>query len=459
MATIRSINPATGEVIEEYQLIDTTRATLALEKAQAAFEVWWKTSVMQRANLIFNLSNILTKNRDRYARMITKEMGKPIKEALAEVDKCAWVCEYYAQNGPAFLISEPIFIESYKSFVRFDPLGVIMAIMPWNFPFWQVFRAAVPALLAGNVMVLKHASNVPGSSLLIEEIFKEAGFPEGVFQTLLISSSTALELIKNHIIKGVTLTGSSQAGAVVAKVASSQIKKSVLELGGSDPFVVFDDSDVQAAAKIAVKARMINTGQSCIAAKRFIVQRTIYDEFLDAFINNLKDLKMGDPLHDETSIGPMAREDLVADIKRQVDQSVKMGAKAVYTHQPPSEGFYFSPVVLTNISKDMPVWREETFGPAAPIMPFEDEDEALFLANDTEYGLGAAIWTSDEHRALRLASQIEAGSVAINDFVKSDPRLPFGGIKRSGYGRELSRYGLKEFVNIKSVVLHETDYE
>lgn len=450
---IRSINPFSEEIIQEYELVSFEQAAQAASEAKEAFLKWRTNTPAQRAWLIRSLAHVLEDKKEEFARIMTMEMGKIRREAIAEVEKCAWLCNYYAQEGPTALMPEPIYTEAMKSYVRFDPIGVVLAIMPWNFPFWQVFRAAVPAMLAGNTVILKHASNVLGCALKIEEIFQEAGFPENTFRTLIASSTVALRLIDEDLVDGVTLTGSAQAGSKVAETAGRRIKKVVLELGGSDPFIVFADADIKKAASVAVTARMLNAGQSCIAAKRFIVERPKFEKFRDEFIKEMKKLRIGDPADPDTGLGPMARADFVADLDRQLQDAVEKGADVVRTHEYSGPGYMFAPAVVTNTGPDMEVIREETFGPIAPIIPFDTVEEAIEIANSTPYGLGGAVWTSDLKRAEIVAANLDCGAVAVNDMVKSDPRMPFGGTKKSGMGRELSHYGLKEFVNIKSVVL------
>lgn len=450
---IRTINPFSEEVISEYELLGFDRAAKVTSDVKKAFLTWRTNTPAQRAWMIQSLSHVLEDKKDEFAEIMTLEMGKARREAVAEVEKCAWLCDYYAQTGPTALMPEPIYTEAMKSYVRFDPIGVVLAIMPWNFPFWQVFRAAVPAMLAGNTLVLKHASNVPGCALKIEGIFREAGFPKDTFRTLIISSTTALKLIDEDLVDGVTLTGSSQAGSKVAQTAGKRVKKVVLELGGSDPFIVFADADIKKAAKVAVTARMLNTGQSCIAAKRFIVEKDVFEEFKDQFIKTLKTLKMGNPTDPDTAFGPLARADFVVDLDRQLKDAIEKGADIVRTHEYKGPGYMFAPAVATNVSPDMAIFSEETFGPIAPIIPFSTVEEAVNIANSTPYGLGGAVWTSDLAKAEVVAANLDCGAVTVNDMVKSDPRMPFGGTKKSGMGRELSHYGLKEFVNIKSVVI------
>ena len=399
-----------------------------------------------------SVAGVLRTDRSRFAALLTSEMGKPIVEAEAEVDKCAWTATWFADNGERLLADEPIASTATESYVRFQPLGLILAVMPWNFPFWQAFRAALPALTAGNVMVLKHSSNVPQSALAIEEVFREAGVPEGVFQTLLIGSAAVERIIGDPRVAGVTLTGSDKAGELVAGAAGKVLKKAVLELGGSDPFIVLADADLDAAATVACRARNQNNGQSCIAAKRFIVEESVADGFEQRFTRAVAALKVGNPMDRANQVGPLAREDLVEDLERQVEESVRLGATALTGGKRiPGDGYYFEPTVLAGVRPGMPAYHEETFGPVAAVIRVKDADEALHVANDTDYGLGSNIWTSNVDRAKRLAEKVEAGLVFINGMVASDARLPFGGVKRSGYGRELSEYGIKEFTNIQTV--------
>jgi succinate-semialdehyde dehydrogenase/glutarate-semialdehyde dehydrogenase len=380
------------------------------------------------------------------------EMGKPIVQGEAEVEKCAWACNYYAEHGEAFLADQPRQTEASRSYVRFDPIGPVLTIMPWNFPLWQVFRFAAPALMAGNAGILKHASNVPRCALEIEEVFRDAGFPENLFRALLVGSDKVAAIIADSRIRAVTLTGSEGAGSKVAEQAGHHLKKTVLELGGSDPFIVLEDADIEKAAKTAADARLINSGQSCIAAKRFIVVDKVEDMFLRHFVSAMESRKMGDPLGRDTQVGPQARDDLRASLHRQVEESVKRGAKLLLGGRvPEGPGAFYPPTVLAAVNKGMPAFDEETFGPVAAVILAQDEADAIRLANDSPFGLGASLWTQDRERAERLVGQIEAGCVFVNEQVKSDPRLPFGGVKRSGYGRELSEYGMREFTNIKSV--------
>ncbi len=449
---MKAINPATNEVIKEYKEHSDNEVKQILEQADIEYKKWRQTDFAHRAKLMHKAADILRDKKEEYGKLISMEMGKPVTEAKAEVEKCAWVCDYYADNASTFLDDEIIESDASKSFVAFEPIGVVLAVMPWNFPFWQVFRFAAPGLMAGNAGVLKHASNVPGSALAIEEVFREAGFPENLFRTLMISSKKVDSVIENERIRAVTLTGSEPAGAAVASTAGKLIKKTVLELGGSDPYIVLDDAEIPACVKTSVKSRMINTGQSCIAAKRFIVVESKLKEFEEQHTATMKELKMGDPLKEDTEVGPLAREDLVKDLEKQVNESVEKGAKVLLGgERPDSPGAYYMPTVLTNVKKGMPAYGEETFGPVTAIIPVKDVDEAVEVANDSEFGLGGAVWTRDLKKGEEVARRVFTGAMFVNGLTKSDPRLPFGGVKKSGYGRELSHYGIKEFVNIKTI--------
>ena len=450
--SLESINPATGEVLERFDETSRPEVDRALSAAREAFLAWRTVPFVTRAQKMRAAARVLRERAATYARTMTLEMGKPIVQAEAEVEKCAATCDFYAQHAEAFLAPQPRETDATRSFVRFDPLGPVLAVMPWNFPFWQVFRFAAPALMAGNVGILKHASNVPRTALAIEEVFREAGFPQGVFSTVLVGSSAVASLIADPRIVAVTLTGSEGAGRKVAEQSGRELKKTVLELGGSDPFIVLADADLTVAARNAADARLINSGQSCIAAKRFIVVDAVADAFVDRFLRELSTRRMGDPLDRATQVGPQAREDLRDSLHGQVEQSVKRGAKVLLGGEiPTGKGAFYPPTLLTAVEAGMPAFDEETFGPVAAVIRANDETDAVRLANDSTLGLGASLWTQDRGRAERLAAEIEAGSVFVNGVVKSDARLPFGGIKRSGYGRELSEYGIREFVNIKSV--------
>ena len=455
MNVIRSVNPFTEKVMNEISLMSQAEVLSLVAKARQAYERWKATPVEERAAALKRLAGVLRTEKRNYATLITQEMGKPIKDAMAEVEKCAWLADYYSENGPKMLQPEMVQTEAKKSYVAFDPIGIILAIEPWNFPFWQVFRVGVPGTLAGNVVLLKHASNVPMTALAIEDAYRKAGFPENVFRTLLISPKEAIKLIDDDLVDAVSLTGSNRAGEEVGEHAGRRIKSLVLELGGSDPYIVLDDADVAKAGRTAANARMINSGQSCIASKRFIVMEPVAEEFTKHFIARLREMKVGDPMDETTDIGPVARKDILDGLKLQLRDAKAKGAEVVEVDVPFKTGYFMPPCVVLKTTPNMQVLSEEVFGPIAPIVTVKDEDEAVRVANDTEYGLGASIWSRDHARAERLARRINAGSIAINDFVKSDPRLPFGGVKKSGVGRELSAYGLKELVNIKTVVVRE----
>lgn len=449
------INPATGKKIRNYEELSVDDASKAVDKAHEVWVQWRNTTFKERAGYMRNAARILKEEKDKWGRLMTEEMGKVTKSGIAEAEKCAWVCEYYAENAEKFLQPEKIDTEASKSFVSYQPIGVVLAIMPWNFPFWQVMRFAAPALMAGNAGVLKHASNVPGCGKAIEEIFQRAGFPEHLFTTLLIGSDKVNDVISHEKIRAVTLTGSTPAGKAVAARAGELLKKTVLELGGSDPYVVLEDADLEPTVETCVTSRLINTGQSCIAAKRFIVVKALKAEFEKLMVEKMRAKVLGDPSDDETDLGPMAREGLRDDLHQQVQQSIKAGAKCLLGGEVPDRsGAYYPATVLTNVKPGMPAYDEELFGPVASIIEADDEQDAIRIANDTSFGLGAAVFTRDEQKGERIAEkELEAGSCFVNSFVKSDPRLPFGGIKESGYGRELGVFGIREFVNIKTVYI------
>ncbi len=450
---IKSINPATEEEIKSYQEMDLEEVTKIITSADRDFGEWHRTSFSTRSQLMKKAGELLRKDKEKHSKIMTEEMGKPIAQSRSEVEKCAWLCDYFAENGEEFLKDKIIGSDASKSFVTFQPLGVVLAVMPWNFPYWQVFRFAVPGLMAGNGGVLKHASNVTGCALAIEEVFREAGFPENLFRTLVVSSKHMDKVIQLEKIRAVTLTGSVPAGKAVASKAGSLVKKTVLELGGSDPYVVLEDADLEAAADTCVTSRLINGGQSCIAAKRFIIVEEVYDKFRDLFVEKMKAKKMGDPLDESNDLGPQARDNLRDDLHDQVKKSVDIGAKLLLGGEiPDMKGAYYPPTVLENVGQGMPAYDEELFGPAASLIRAKDEIEAVKIANDSVFGLGAAVFTNDVKRGERIArEELNAGNCFVNAFVKSDPRLPFGGVKESGYGRELSYFGIHEFVNIKTV--------
>ncbi|SCW50693.1 succinate-semialdehyde dehydrogenase / glutarate-semialdehyde dehydrogenase [Rhizobium mongolense subsp. loessense] len=449
---ITSINPANGDQIATYELHDDAYIDRALASAASAQKRWRRVPIEERVGLLVSMAKSLRSGKAKYAAMVTREMGKPIAEAEAEIEKCAYNCDFYAEHAPEYLADEVVPSNATESVVAFDPLGVVLAIMPWNYPFWQFFRFAAPAFAAGNGAILKHANNVPECALAIEEIMREAGCPEGLFSTLLIEPSKVAAIIEDDRIAAVTLTGSTEVGAIVASQSGKALKKQVLELGGSDPFIVLADADLEEAAKVAVKARYINVGQSCVNAKRFIVEEVVADRFVELFCEGVAALKIGDPMERDTNIGPMARKNLLSTLHNQVERTIASGATLKAGGKPLDlDGFYYPPTVLDDVTPEMTAFREETFGPVAAVIRARDAEHAIALANDTEFGLGSALWTRDVERGKRLARDIEAGAVFINGMTASDPRYPFGGIKRSGYGRELGVYGIREFVNIKTV--------
>jgi succinate-semialdehyde dehydrogenase/glutarate-semialdehyde dehydrogenase len=451
--SLQSINPTTNDLIRTYEEHSDQEVQHALEVAHATSAAWRRARCAQRAVHLKAAAAILRRRKEEEARLMALEMGKPFAQGVAEVEKCAWVCEYYADHAEKFLADEPIATDASKSFVTFQPLGVLLAIMPWNFPFWQVFRAAAPALMAGNAVVLKHASNVTGCALEIERLLHEAGVPPGLFATLRLSSSRVRSLIEHPLVNAVTITGSTAAGKAVAAQAGAALKKTVLELGGSDPYVVLEDARLDEAVATCVAARLINSGQSCIAAKRFIVVASLKQRFEEMFVERMNAQKLGDPLDPEVTVGPLARHDLRDELHRQVTRSIEKGARLLCGGTiPDRRGAFYPPTVLTDVQKGMPAYDEELFGPVAAIISARDEAEAIRIANDSVFGLGAAVFTSDVKKGERIAAEeLEAGSCFVNAFVKSDPRLPFGGIKQSGYGRELAAFGIREFVNIKTV--------
>ena len=450
--TFQSINPATGDALETFAETSPDALEGILERADRASRDWRRQPVVERAERLRAAARLLRERKDAYARTMALEMGKPLAQGVGEAEKCAWACDYYAEHGAAFLADERREADGSRSYVRFEAIGPVLAIMPWNFPFWQVFRFAAPALVAGNAGLLKHAPNVSRCALEIEGVFREAGFPDGLFRAVFLENEAVGSVIADARVRAVTLTGSDRAGSQVAQQAGRHLKKTVLELGGSDPFIVLEDADLVKAAQVAAEARLINSGQSCIAAKRFIVVERVADRFLERFTAEMRTRRVGDPLDPKTQIGPQARLDLRANLHRQVEESVKRGGRLVVGGQlPEGPAAFYPPTVLVAVEPGMPAFDEETFGPVAAVIRARDEGDAIRIANASVYGLGAAVWTEDTKRGERVARDIEAGSVFVNGLVKSDPRLPFGGVKRSGYGRELSEYGLREFTNIKTV--------
>lgn len=450
--SLTSINPATGEVIEQYPLHDEEEVEARLDRAASAFTINRERSFSERAARMERAADLLENQADQYGQLMTQEMGKPLDQAVSEAEKCAWVCRYYAEHAADFLAEEAVETSARSSYVTYEPLGPILAVMPWNFPFWQVFRFGAPALMAGNVVLLKHASSVTGCAHAIEDLLQEAGFADEEFQVLRVDESTVADVLDDRRVRGATLTGSVGAGRAVGGQAGAQLKPSVLELGGSDPFIVCADADLEAAASVGCTARMQNNGQSCIAAKRFIVEESVADPFTERLLEAVEALEVGDPLDKETDVGPMAREDLCDTMQDQVERATNQGAvAAVGGHTLEREGFYYAPTVLTDVDPGTVAFEEEFFGPVASIVVAEDEAHALTLANNTRFGLGGSIFTEDLDKGERMARELEVGCAFVNEMTKSDPRLPFGGIKDSGYGRELSHHGIREFVNTKTV--------
>lgn len=452
---LNAINPANGQLLAEYEPMTIPEMAEAIKASHAAFRQWRRVSFVERAAAFTRMASFLRAQQNELGLLMTREMGKPVKQSRAEVEKCAWVCEYFAENAARFLADEPVEAAASESFITFQPIGVVLAIMPWNFPFWQVFRAAAPALMAGNGMVLKHASNVPGCALAIERLFAEAGFPENLFRTLLVGSNLAPVAIAHDLVRAVTLTGSTEAGERVAALAGSQIKKTVLELGGSDPYLVLADADLDHAAATLAAGKMINGGQSCIAVKRIIVVEAVREAFEAKFVAAMRGYPIGDPEDENCLLGAMARVDLRDELHGQVEHTIGEGASCLLGGNiPKKSGAWYPATVLSGVKPGMLAAEKELFGPVAVLMSAADEDEAVHLANATEFGLGGGIFSRDVKRAKELArSELQTGSVAVNDFVKSDPRLPFGGVGKSGYGRELAAIGIKEFVNIKTVTV------
>jgi succinate-semialdehyde dehydrogenase/glutarate-semialdehyde dehydrogenase len=456
MATMTSVNPATGETFGRFEELSDAELEARIARAAETFRAWRRVPFAERAALMRRAADVLDRRKEHWGRLMTLEMGKTFKSAVAEAEKCAWACRWYADEAERLLADEEVKASATRSFVRFLPLGPVLAVMPWNFPFWQVFRFAAPALMAGNVGLLKHASNVPQSALAIEEVFRDAGFPEGCFQTLLVGSSRVARIVEDDRVVAATLTGSEGAGAAVASAAGRAIKKTVLELGGSDPFIVMPSANLEAAARTAVTARCINNGQSCIAAKRFIVHDAVYDRFERDFVARMAALKVGDPMDPATDVGPLATAAELEKLTEQVDAAVRDGAALRLGGRPlGGRGFYYPPTVLANVPRASPSYREEIFGPVAMLYRVRDLEEAIAVANDVPFGLGSSAWTNDPQERRRLVDDLEAGATFVNAMVASDPRLPFGGVKRSGYGRELSREGIREFVNVKAVAIHE----
>ncbi len=453
---IATMNPATGEVLKTFEPLSDAQIEIKLQKAADTFSKYRKVPFAERARLMLKAAEILDREKETYARMMTTEMGKTLRSAVDEAVKCAWVCRYYAENAEKFLADEVVETTASRSYIRYEPMGAILAVMPWNFPFWQVLRFAAPALMAGNVGLLKHASIVPQCALMIEDVFRKAGFPDGAFQTLLIGSGKVEKILDDPRVMAATLTGSEGAGIQVGMAAAKRIKKVVLELGGSDPFIVMPSANLEVAVTTAVKARIFNNGQSCIAAKRFIVADSIADEFERRFVSKMEALKVGDPFDESTELGPLSTADGVVDLDRDVQKTVKAGARVLTGGKVLDRpGNFYAPTVLTNIPEDSPAYREEFFGPVASIFRAKDVGDAIRIANDSRFGLGASAWTNDKQERERFITELEAGMVFINHMVASDPRVPFGGVKWSGHGRELSVHGIREFTNIKTVWIEE----
>jgi succinate-semialdehyde dehydrogenase/glutarate-semialdehyde dehydrogenase len=450
----QSINPATEIKIADYPEMSAEDIQGILSDTADAARIWAEVPVRKRAALLDSAAGVLARRKDDLALLATREMGKPITESRAEIEKCEWVCRYYAENGPRFLEDESLPSDASRSFIAYRPLGVVLAVMPWNFPFWQVFRFAAPGLTAGNGALLKHASTVTGCALAIEEVFREAGYPENLFRTLVAGSEKINAILSSDLVQAATLTGSEPAGSAVAAAAGKAIKKTVLELGGSDPYLIFGDADLDKAAAMCAQSRLINGGQSCIAAKRFVVQAEIHDAFVEKLIDHMGHRSCGDPEDPKTNLGPMARSDLRDEVHEQVQKSIQAGAQCLTGGTIPKQtGFYYPPTVLTHVTSGMHAYDEEVFGPVAAVIKADSVEEAVHIANDSPFGLGSAIFTRDTALALKTAARIQSGCCFINDFVKSDPRLPFGGIRKSGYGRELSHLGIREFVNTQTVVV------
>ncbi|MBO3100138.1 NAD-dependent succinate-semialdehyde dehydrogenase [Gelidibacter pelagius] len=449
--SIKTINPFNNEPIKEYKIHTSEQLAQILDNSKNAFGKWRQTSIKERCRLLINIAQILEDDKEDLAKLISLEMGKPISQSISEVEKCITLCDFYATNAEDFLADELIDTDASESFISYDPLGTILAIMPWNYPFWQALRFAIPTLTAGNTTILKHASNVTGCALAIEKLFEKAGYPQGCFSTIIANHDAIEKLIANDIIKAVTLTGSEEAGKTIAAIAGKHLKKMVLELGGNNACIILDDADLDKYMDTIVNARMQNAGQSCIAAKRFIVTEPIYDEFLKQFKDKVANLKYGDPMNEQTTIGTLARADLGEVLKKQIDGSVALGATVISGNK--QDKAYFEPTILTDITTDMPVFKEETFGPVAPIMKVKNTEEAFKMASETRFGLGTMVFTQSIETAQNFIDTIEDGAYFVNELVKSDARLPFGGTKASGYGRELSKEGIHEFVNRKTVFI------
>ena len=455
MSHALSINPATEEIMAKFEYLDEKKAIIEVKKSRTAFAEWSARDVKERGTYLRKAATVLKKNSRWYGETISKEMGKPIKQAVAEVEKCAWACEYYADNAEEFLKDEMVKIESGKSYVIYQPLGTILGVMPWNFPFWQVFRFASSTLAAGNTIVVKHSSNVPQCGIAIEEVFREAGFPDYVYKNLIISSDTVKSLVTNDCVEGLSFTGSTEAGSKIGELAGRNIKKTVLELGSNDPFIILSNSDPKAAAEVAVTARFQNAGQSCIAAKRFIIHSDVAEEFKETFVKHTEKLVIGDPIDEKTTLGPLARDDLRGNLENQLNLMLKERTKILTGGKRiDGKGYFFQPTVVEAIKDSKTVMNEETFGPLASILIGDTDEELLRIANLSKYGLGASVWCSDRNRAESFARKVEAGMVVVNGMVKSAPCLPFGGIKKSGIGRELGKQGIREFVNVKSVLIY-----
>ncbi len=450
---MKTINPSTGKIIKEYSEMSFEEVSGIIYRANIAQKQWNEKSFTNRSVNLNKIAESLNENKNELAKLMSTEMGKPLSQSIGEIEKCAWVCEYYAENAEKFLADHTVETDASKSYVTFNPLGTVLSIMPWNFPFWQLFRFAAPALMAGNAVILSHSENVTGCAMEIEKVMHSSGIPGDLFRTILVENENMKPVIQHEGISAVTLTGSTRAGKIVASQAGEALKKTVLELGGSDPSIILADADIKQAAESCVNSRTLNSGQSCIAAKRFIVVEEVYDEFVSEFKKLMETKKVGDPFHEATDIGPMAREDLRDGLHDQVQKSIKAGANCTLGGEKPgAAGSYYPVTILENVTKGMPAYDEELFGPVASIIKVKDEHEAIKVANDSIYGLGASIYSADVEKAEKIsAEQLEAGCCFVNDFVKSDPRLPFGGIKQSGYGRELGLYGIREFVNTKTV--------